>query len=280
MLFALVFSLGAAAIPAKAAEPWEANVLTEKPFEVFDTDLTRIESVTFLDTLKDAPANAWYMGPYASSCVQAWFTWENGIGQAYIAAEGGINGKDATEAMFKGLTNLKEVNFNGALHTEQSESMREMFSGCENLKTVDLSTLDTSNVTTMREMFRKCYRLEELDVSGFDTAKVESMYAMFSECLTLEKLDLTAFDTANVRNMGYMFSSCVSLEEVDVSTWDTTKVSYMEGTFLWCDQLKDLDLSNWNVANVEIYAGFMNRNALLHGKNWKLFFVKEWNPAQ
>ena len=126
----LILGIALPVIPARAAEAWEDNVLTERPFEVFEMDLSRIESVTFLDTLKDAPANAWYMGVWANSNVRAWFTWENGMGQAYIAAEGGINGKNATEAMFKDMISLKEINFNGALHTEQSESMREMFSGC------------------------------------------------------------------------------------------------------------------------------------------------------
>lgn len=272
VLCALVCALTQTAMAAEKKEPWEDNLLTKETFAVFDMDLERIESVTFLDTLKDAPEYTWYMGKYANKNVQAWFTWENGIGQAYFAAEGGINGKDAAEGLFKDLVNLKEVNFNGAFHTEQAESFREMFYGCENLETVDLSTLDTSNVTTMREMFRDCHRLKEIDVSSFDTSKVTMLYAMFSNCLTLKKLDLSAFDTANVTNIGYMFSACSGLEEVNVSTWDTSKVNYMEGTFLWCDKLQEPDLDSWKVDNVRIYRDFMNRGAKIDGQDWKLFF--------
>ena len=242
-------------------------------FEIFKMDLTRIESVTFLDTLKDAPATVWYMGRWANSNVQAWFTWENRIGQVYIAAEGGINGKNAAKGLFEGMTNLKEINFNGAFHTEQAETMERMFYGCENLEKLDVSTLDTSNVTNMRDMFRGCKRLEELDVSSFDTSNVTMMATMFSGCTNLEKLDLNTFDTSSLKNIGYMFSGCTNLEEVKLNKWDTSKVDYMEATFMGCDSLKDVDLKGWNVDKVKFYSNFMNRNGLVNGKQWMAFFV-------
>ena len=40
--------------------------------------------------------------------------------------------------------------------------------------------VDTSNVTNMSNMFRGCGNLTSLDVSKFDTSKVTDMYGMFS----------------------------------------------------------------------------------------------------
>ena len=43
------------------------------------------------------------------------------------------------------------------------------------LKTLDLSTWDTSNVTDMSFMFRDCYNLETVILSNFDTSEVKDM---------------------------------------------------------------------------------------------------------
>ena len=39
-----------------------------------------------------------------------------------------------------------------------------MFSGCDNLTSLDLSGFDTSQVTNMSDMFNGCYELTNLDM--------------------------------------------------------------------------------------------------------------------
>ena len=46
----------------------------------------------------------------------------------------------------------------------------------------------------MDSMFYGCSELKELDVSGFDTSNVTNMYFMFYECESLTKLDLSNFE--------------------------------------------------------------------------------------
>ena len=47
--------------------------------------------------------------------------------------------------------------------------MSGMFYGCSSLASLDLSSLDTSQVTGMSYMFSGCSSLASLDVSGLDT---------------------------------------------------------------------------------------------------------------
>ena len=89
-----------------------------------------------------------------------------------------------------------------------------MFSGCEKLSKLDLSSFDTSNVTTMRSMFFECKALKELDVTNFNTLNVESMKYMFVSCESLTTMDLNNFDTSNVTDMESMFNACNSLETI------------------------------------------------------------------
>ena len=72
-------------------------------------------------------------------------------------------------------------------------------------KTIDLSMLNTSNVTNMSYMFYQSNSLKDLNVRGLDTSKVTDMSYMFRNCYALNDLDFSSFDTSNVTNMYRMF---------------------------------------------------------------------------
>lgn len=255
------------------SDRWKSNLMTAEPMEIFGIQKKElVNSVTFLDSTAYAPEKPWNLGKDSSPRVLGWVEWVDSKAEVYFAADGGINGELCTEGMFAEYPQLREIHFNGAFHTENATSMKNMFYGCENLRWVDVETLDTSNVTTMYQMFRNCYALEELDLSNFNTAKVTDMYCMFSTCYSLEKLDLGSFDTSRVTNMGYMFSACRALEDVNVSSFNTSRVTNMEGTFRWCYALYELDLSHWDVRRVTNHASFMEDGSYICGQPWKQFF--------
>ncbi len=95
-----------------------------------------------------------------------------------------------------------------------ASTARDMFYGCSSLASLDLSGLDTSDVTDMSGMFRGCSSLTYLDVSGFNTSKAANMSDMFSGCSSLASLDLLSFDTSKAENMGYMFYGCSGLRTI------------------------------------------------------------------
>ena len=137
------------------------------------------------------------------------------------------------------------------LDTSQVTSMIEAFFQCSNLTSIDLTNIDTSNVTNMYRMFYYCNRLTSLDVSKFDTSKVTNMDGMFQTCVNLTSLDVSNFDTSNVTNMGNMFNDCRRLESLDLSSFDTSKVTDMSYMFYDCERLETLDLSNFDTINVK-----------------------------
>ncbi len=115
---------------------------------------------------------------------------------------------------------------------------------------LDISSFDTSNVTDMSLMFRSCELLTSLDLSSFDTSNVTDMYGMFAFCLSLTSLDLSSFDTSNVTDMYGMFSRCESLPSLDLSSFDTSNVTNMSHMFSCCESLPSLDLSTFDTSNV------------------------------
>ncbi|MBE5761416.1 MAG: BspA family leucine-rich repeat surface protein [Clostridiales bacterium] len=81
---------------------------------------------------------------------------------------------------------------------------------------IGLRYLDTSDVANMADMFTECDALVELDLSSFDTSNVTNMSFMFSSCLSIEQLDLSSFDTSKVTRFGEMFASCNNLTTIFV----------------------------------------------------------------
>ena len=89
-----------------------------------------------------------------------------------------------------------------------------MFEGCSRLSSLDLSGLDTSNVTDMSSMFGECRSLKSLDLSGLDTSNVARMFGMFKGCSRLSSLDLSGLGTSSVEDMFGMFDDCSGLRTV------------------------------------------------------------------
>lgn len=161
------------------------------------------------------------------------------------------------------------------IDTSLIRSMYCLFSDniCKNIKTLDLSTwntskvtnmshmfesinaqkikfskkFDTSNVINMSNMFAWC-NFTDIDLSMFNTSKVKDMSYMFYHCVDLQKLNLKSFDTSNVTTMEGMFQSCTALTNMNISSFDTSNVKNFNHMFSDCTLLQKLDLSNFKIS--------------------------------
>ena len=88
-----------------------------------------------------------------------------------------------------------------------------MFYECDKIIDIDLSSLNTTNVTNMVHMFGNCNSLKSLpDISNWDKTNVTDMSCMFCDCSSLKSLpDISNWDTTNVTDMKEMFYNCSSL---------------------------------------------------------------------
>lgn len=68
--------------------------------------------------------------------------------------------------------------------------MTQMFSGCAQLTSLNLSYFDTSSVTNMLELFRDCSSLEYLDISYFDFGNLDSFSFMFNGADNIKFINL------------------------------------------------------------------------------------------
>lgn len=148
------------------------------------------------------------------------------------------------------------------------------FYRCENITSLDLSNLDTSNVTDMSGMFYGCESLTNLNITNLDTSNVTNMSSMFGTCLALTSLDLSNFKTSNVTDMSSMFYYCPDLTNLNVNSFDTSNVTNMERMFGSCFNLTSLDLSNFDTNAVQNY-GYM----FMNDYNTQVYIGENWNSA-
>lgn len=140
-------------------------------------------------------------------------------------------------------TYITSIDLTG-LDTSDVTDMTEMFSLIGgSIQSLDLSGLDTSKVTNFSYMFAGCEWITTLDLTSFDTSKATSFKGMFSYCTSLEEVDLSSFDTSQATDMSIMFHACESLNTIDVHHFDTSKVVNMGCMFFGCKSLESLDLS-------------------------------------
>lgn len=158
------------------------------------------------------------------------------------------------ESLFAGnkLSNVKSITFeNNCFDTSNATTMRDMFSGCSSLTSLDLSGFNTEKVTSMLTMFSNCSSLTSLDLSSFDTSQVTDMHGVFYFCYKLDNLDVSHFKTSNVTDMSSMFYNCKSLKSVNIKNWDVSKVKDLSYMFCGCWSFTgELDFSNWNTSSL------------------------------
>ena len=135
------------------------------------------------------------------------------------------------------------------------------FCDCSNLYSIDLSELDSSNISNMRSMFHKCERLREIKgINKLNTSNVHDISRMFQFSEELEYLDLSNFDTSKVIGMGFMFNHCKKLKEIKgLKKFNTCNVCDMRAIFQECNEIKYLDLSNFNTLKVSDMSYMFNR---------------------
>ena len=179
---------------------------------------------------------------------------ETNLKKVYLASSSGlIKMNTSMDYMFAGLTHVESLDLS-RLDTSNVTSMVGVFYNSK-MTLLNVSTWDTSKVMNMNYMFRGASGLTNIDLDGFVTTNLKSMSAMFADCTSLKMLDLSSFDTTNVTvlsggwNNG-TFWNCTSLESLNISSFNTSNVTSMNSMFYNCKKLQELDLSSFNTSNV------------------------------
>ena len=159
---------------------------------------TELANATFVPALK----NDWELN-YIRATISPTSTTTSYklIGNLNVVETMSINGSAITPTVEYTFSEIGDYTIEYGFIKDSLRDTSDMFNGCSGLTSLDLSNLDTSNVTDMYRMFYNCSGLTSLDLSNFDTSKVTNMGGMFQGCYGLTSLDLSNFNTSKVTNM-------------------------------------------------------------------------------
>ena len=125
---------------------------------------------------------------------------------------------------------------------DELPNCKALFSGIIGLKSVDLTSFDSSGCTDMTGMFSNCEHLESVNFGNFEISSVTLMDKMFYNCKHLKSLDLSKFKTDSLVSMESMFYNVRELISLDLNSFRTSSVTNMNDMLNGCDQLIFLNL--------------------------------------
>lgn len=184
-------------------------------------------------------------------------------------------------SMFSGCPNIKEINMQN-LQIPKVVDMRNMCLAqaspigpnmCTKLETVDMRGVNAPKLKNMSYAFVGCTGLKNVYFDDMNAPKIENMSGMFNGCSSLKTIDLSSLGFKNC-NMGEMFVNCKKLKTVNLNTIHNSTVSSMYGTFVYCTSLENVYLNNLDVSKALLTQTFSFCTSL------KTIDLSGWNTSK
>ncbi len=125
-------------------------------------------------------------------------------------------------------------------------TMKDAFTGCENLIITASDLPNLSNVTDMSNMFYNATSFNQ-DISGWDVSNVTNMNSLFYNCTSFNQ-PLNTWDVSNVTDMRRIFHNATSFNQ-PLNDWDMSNVTYANRMFYHAHSFNQ-PLNNWDVSNM------------------------------
>ena len=242
---------------------------------------TDVESITFIPNtnVPSGTIGSWDASYNLDNSVIAYYMDSNSNNkyEVYIKSNGNIIAPEDARQLFRGFINMTSLNGLEYLDTSNVKYMANMFQGCVSLRTIDISSFDTSQVETFQSFFAGNCTYGDMmltniiGLENLNTTNVTNMQTMFQRCVNLTTLDLSHFNTSKVTNFVNMFYGCESLYNLNISSFVTTSATSMQGMFYNCHSLSSLDLSHFNTSNVTSFQGMFQKCTNLSSLNVRSF---------
>lgn len=189
--------------------------------------------------------------------------WYNSSAVTSVYVEPGVKANKVSTNLFAYLSNAITIDISNLDTSDVTDFSRCFYYDSKLTSIKGIEKIDTSNIRTMSEMFYVNSSLKNLDVSNFDTKNVTDMTSMFQSCQALIT-GLSDFDTSNVSNMNSMLRNANNFNIKDIENWNTSKVNNMSGMLASITKLTSIDISKWDKSNVTNISSMFYGDTLLN----------------
>ncbi|WP_334332326.1 BspA family leucine-rich repeat surface protein [Companilactobacillus sp. HBUAS59544] len=200
-----------------------------------------------------------------------------------VVVEPGVKANQNSNNLFYNLTQATTIDITN-LDTSEVTDFSNMFAfstinTSKLQEIIGIENLDTSAATNLSNMFFKATNLAgNLDVSNFKTENVTDMSGMFYS-VPANIVGLKNFNTNQVNDLDSMFSYSSLSTTADIEDWDVSNVTNFSSLFDSDKALTNVDLSKWNLENATDISGFFRNctkvNSLKGIEKWDVSNVKD-----
>lgn len=163
-----------------------------------------------------------------------------------------LTATDEYSGLFQKASKIPSIKISS--NSTKPTTLNSMFSGCTALKSIDLTGLNTSNVTDISYIFDSCKSLENVPTgfTSLNTNKVSTTNArhIFNGCESIKEIDLSSMSFPLVTSLYYWFSKCKKAKVIKLPTFGSKKITTLEGLFSGCDNLQQIDFNNLDTSKV------------------------------
>lgn len=177
-----------------------------------------------------------------------WFPHRGELTSAKVA-DGGIKVRDLT-AFFSELDQLATVDI-AKLDTSECVGMHDLFYHCSSLRDIDLKGLDASKTKDASDMFHECSALEAVDIAGWNTESCTCFAEMFGDTTSLKAVNgIENLNVSNCTDFRYMFRRS-AISDCDLTKWDVSKGRLFTAMFYMTEFWYMRDVEKWDMGNAE-----------------------------
>ena len=118
-------------------------------------------------------------------------------------------------------TEKLELHFTHAIGSLENFFSNDLDTTSSNIKSVDFSNFDSSEVMSLSNLFKGCSSLEKINFTNFKTSKVANMVNMFEGCEKIQILNISGFNMESVTNLENMFQGLTKLGYIILKDFTT-----------------------------------------------------------
>ena len=158
-------------------------------------------------------------------------------------------------------------------------SVKKMFKGCSSLTSIDFPDFNANSLIDMSYMFKGCSSLLSIDFPDFNTSSLIDMSYMFNGCSSLETIGDGMFgkfglNIGHVVNMSSIFSGCIKLTRIYLKTTISDELKDTSSMFSGCSSLEYIDLNGLDTGSVTNMNSMFSGCSSLQSINFKGFNTK------
>ena len=153
---------------------------------------------------------------------------------------------------FNGCIKLTSIDIPNSPNSIKVENMNYMFYNCKLLSSSIINPIlkkfTTNDLTTANGVFSGCESITSLDLSSWNIGDtLTSVAYLFKNCKNLVKANLPAWNsTADAKRIENLFEGCKKLKSIDLSKWDIIIKYPAFDIFNDCSSIKVIDIGSFD----------------------------------